>query len=158
MTGEGEGCFGPRAVGDHTGRFGADVSVAAAAGCAGSVAFPRNAFDCWPAVTRTAVVAPGCTGSGVLWTTVPSLVVTVAATPSGSSCTSTAKIVPRTVAVELGVCTSYRELPAMSFVTTCQVRPTACHIAMTVPPSGSVESLSTTSSVSASMSTVEPSK
>src|SRR6266550_1972870 len=46
VTGEGDGCFGTREVGDDAVRFGADPSVAGAAGCAASLAFPRDAFDC----------------------------------------------------------------------------------------------------------------
>src|SRR5438552_13591201 len=80
--------------GADAGRAGASRRVAGAAACTESAGRLADFVDSWPASTRAPVAAPVA-----LWTTTPSLVVTVAAAPSVSTWTSTAKMVPRTDAV-----------------------------------------------------------
>src|SRR5438067_13105833 len=91
--------------GADAGRAGASRSVAGGAAWTGSAGRLADFVDSWPAVTRTWVI-PARFGSAAVCRTTPSLVVTVATGPSASACTSTAKMVPRTDAVELGVRTS----------------------------------------------------
>src|SRR5687768_10215653 len=129
-------------------RSGRGVSVAGA----GGAFFFCSCF--FPAGTGTSTVCPGWSGSATRSTTVPSVVVTTVRSPS----LSTWNAVPRTEAVLAGVFTSYLELPAMSLVTTCQVRPTFCCITTTVLPSDSEDAVSILSSLFGSMLTVEPSK
>jgi len=114
-------------------------------------------FTVWvcalPGVTGTSIVWVGWTGSTTCAATVPSVVVIVVS----EAVVSTWNSVPRTDAVLAGVRTSYFEFPAMSFATTCQVRPTFCVIRIVVAPCAAKAS-SMESSVPGSIVTVDPSK
>src|SRR5207247_11036250 len=68
--------------GADAGRAGASRRVAGAAACTDSAGRLADFVDSWPAVTCTALAAPA--GPAALWTTTPSLVVTVAAGPSAA--------------------------------------------------------------------------
>src|SRR3989442_1479866 len=126
--------------------------------CGGAIASPRRTLPCWPGPTRTSLVCPGRCGSGAMWATRPSLVVTVVSGTPFTIVTSTTNDVPRTDAVDDVVRTWYFESPITSLLTTCQVRPRFCVISMTVAPPASMEVAFTESELLGSISTVDPSK